>query len=131
MQEPPVIASVAKPSSLLVPLDCRAALAMTGVGSRGRNPVIQVIPLGIDRLDQRELFRPRPCLDLLFATDGTFHRIGHFKPDEPLASVSFRKPIRDAFAMLPHALDKVRCDAGVKRAVALTRHDVDGGLFHR
>jgi hypothetical protein len=51
-------------------------------------------------------------------------------PDQKLASVPLGEAVRDAFTMLPGALDEVGGDAGIDGAVALIRRDVDLRLFH-
>src|SRR3546814_11712785 len=71
---------------------------------------------------------PLPIIDLLVARDRVVHRPGEFEPDERLDAVSFGEAVEAAVAMLADALDQVRGDAGVERAVARAGHDRGVGL---
>ena len=56
------------------------------------------------------------------------HRPGEFEPDERFNAVTFGEAIEAAVAVLADALDQVRGDAGVERAVACAGHDIGAGL---
>ena len=56
------------------------------------------------------------------------HRRGEFEPDERLDAVAFGEAVETTVAMLDDALDQVRGDAGVERAVPHARHDIGAGL---
>ena len=56
------------------------------------------------------------------------HRPGEFEPDERFDAVSFGETVEAAVAVLADALDQVRGDAGVERAMPRARHDIGAGL---
>ena len=56
------------------------------------------------------------------------HRPGEFEPDERLDPIAFGEAIEAAAPMLADALDQMRGDAGVERAVPRAGHDIDAGL---
>lgn len=56
------------------------------------------------------------------------HRRGAFEPDENFDAITFGEAIEAAVAMLADALNQVRGDAGVERAVAGAGHDSGAGL---
>ena len=88
----------------------------------------QIAPIGVRRLDQFDLPLPLPIFDLLFARDRGVHRPGGFEPDERFDAVTFCEAVEAAVAVLADALDQVRGDAGVERAVARAGHDIGAGL---
>lgn len=56
------------------------------------------------------------------------HRRGEFEPDERLHAIAIGEAVEAAVAVLADALDQVRGDAGVERAVPRARHDIGAGL---
>ena len=89
----------------------------------------QIAPHRVLNLNQGKLTFSISGLDLLLSRDGVFHRIVPLEPDEHLAAISLRKPVRDAFTMLPNSLQQIGCHPGIQRPVAPARHDVDTRLF--
>lgn len=55
------------------------------------------------------------------------HHPGAFEPDERFDAIAFGEAVETAVAVLGDALDQVRGDAGVERAVPCARRDVDAG----
>src|SRR5687768_8894327 len=90
---------------------------------------MQIHPLRIQRLDQRDLPLPRPGFDLLLALDRGGHLTVKLIPNEQLASVPRGEPDR-AVLVLPNSRREIRGDTRVKRAIAPVRHDVDRRLLH-
>ena len=88
----------------------------------------QIAPIRVRRLDQLDLPFPLPILDLFFARDRGVHRPGEFEPDERFDAIAFGEAVEGAVAVLANALDQVRGDAGVERAVARAGGDIDAGL---
>lgn len=88
----------------------------------------QVAPVRIRRLDQLDLPLALPVLDLLLARDRGVHRPGEFEPDERLYAIAVGEAPETSVAVLADALDQVRGDAGVERAVPRARHDIGAGL---
>lgn len=78
--------------------------------------------------DQLDLPLPLPVLDLLLARDRGVHRPGEFEPDERFDAIAFGEAVEVVDPMLADALDQVRGDAGVERAVARAGHDIGAGL---
>ena len=56
------------------------------------------------------------------------HRPGEFEPDERFDAIAFGETVEAAAAVLADALDQVRGDAGVERAVPRAGHDIGAGL---
>lgn len=73
------------------------------------------------RFDRRDL-------DLLFAADRGVHRPREFERDERLGACAPGEAVETAVAVLVDALDQVRGDAGVERAVLCAGHDIGAGL---
>ena len=88
----------------------------------------QIAPIRVCRLDQLNLPPALPVLDLLLARDRGVHRRGEFEPDERFDAIAAGEAAETAVAVLADALDQVRGDAGVERAVPRTRHDIGAGL---
>ena len=94
-----------------------------------RDISVEVLPLRIKRLDQRQFLLPRSGLDLLLSHNRGFHIVVHLKPDQHLAPIASGKSIRDALAMLPGPLREIGCHSGVESPVSLAGHEIDGRLF--
>lgn len=88
----------------------------------------QIPPLRVRRLDQLDLPFALPVLDLLLARDRGVHRSGEFEPDERLHAIAVGEAAETAAPVLADALDQVRGDAGVERAMPRARHDIGAGL---
>ena len=88
----------------------------------------QIAPFRVRRLDQLDLPLALPILDLLLARDRGVHRSGEFESDERLHAIAVGEAAETAVAVLTDALDQVRGDAGVERAVPRARHDMGAGL---
>ena len=88
----------------------------------------QIAPLRVRRLDQLDLPLALPILDLLLTRDRGVHRPGEFEPDERLHAIAVGEAAETAVAVLADALDQVRGDAGVERAVPRAGHDIGAGL---
>ena len=88
--------------------------------------ILQITPLRICAFDQRKFPGAPPFLDFLLTRNRGRHFAVLFEPDEARAAILPRKPVDQAFAMLMGALDEIARDAKVERAIALTRHEIDG-----
>jgi hypothetical protein len=69
-----------------------------------------------------------PFLDAFLADDRGFHRRVLLEPDEALDRVLAGEAVERSLAVLVDALELVRGDAGVDRAVLAVGEEVDGGL---
>ncbi len=88
----------------------------------------QIALLRVRRLDQFDLPPPLPILDLLLARDRGVHCPGEFEPDERFDAIAVGEAPETAVAVLANALDQVRGDVGVERAVPRAGRDSDAGL---
>jgi hypothetical protein len=79
----------------------------------------------IGLVDQVDLPRPVPALELLLAQDRILHVAEHLEMDEAIDLVARRKTRRRPVAMLPHPAEQVRRDADVQRAVVPARQHID------
>ena len=75
--------------------------------------VIQICPRGISPLNQFNLPWPIPFLERLLTTDGAFHGSMDFIPDQPVYSISLRKPFDEVISMEPYTLHKIGCHSDV------------------
>ena len=89
----------------------------------------QIDPMRVMFVDQVDLPRPVPVFQLLFAKDGWLHFAKQLKMDKAVDRIFSRGSGYGPIAMLPHATDKVRGNANVKRAIKLARKDIDAGLL--
>ena len=136
---PLLIASAAKQSILRSKerMDCFAALAMT-LRDLGRSqpsdltPASQTDPSTPDSALRSKPVSSRGCRpDLLFPSDGLDHGLVQLVPDEHFAAVFLRETLHQSLAVLEGAPGQVRRDTRIERSLALVRHDVNAGLFHR
>ena len=79
-------------------------------------------------VDQVDLPRPVPILELLLAGDDAYHVAEHFEVNQPVRLVARGKPRRCAAAVLPHAAEQVGSHADVQRAVVSARQNIDAGV---
>ena len=84
----------------------------------------QVDPVRIVLLDQVNLPRAVPALELLLARNRVFHRRVKFVPDQKLAAIPPGEALDGAFSMLPNPLRQVGRDADIQRAIASAGQDV-------
>ena len=89
----------------------------------------KVSPNRITFVDQIDLPRPMPILQLFFAQYGAFHVAEHLKMDQPVNRIFRGMSWHRIAAMLPNASDQVRGHANVQRAVMLARKDIDARVF--
>src|SRR3982750_34410 len=89
----------------------------------------EVAPARIRRLDQLELPRPVPLLELCFAANGRREVRMQLEPCEEHDAVLLRESIVQALAMFVNALAKPPGHTDIKRAAFATRHDIDGRMF--
>src|ERR1700722_15100011 len=86
---------------------------------------IEIPPVRIHRLDERDLPRAGAAFDLLLAGDGLVHPFISFVEDQPIAAVAARKAGRQALTVLENALGQVRGDAGIEGSLSAVGEDVD------
>ena len=96
---------------------------------RQTQPDSKVRPNRITFVDQIDLPRSMPILQLFLARNRASHVAKHFKMDKPVNCIFRRVSGHRFVAMLPNARDKVRRHADVERAVKLARKDVDAWVF--
>ena len=96
---------------------------------RQTQPNSKVSPNRIPFVDQIDLPRPMPILQLLLARNRAFHVAEHLKIDQPVNRIFRRVPGHRIVAMLPYARDQVRGHPNVERAVKLARKDIDARVF--
>ncbi len=92
--------------------------------------LVQVEPLGVHRLDEREFRTAAGGLDLLLAGNGVDDAFVSLVPDERPAAVPLRECGAQSLAMLPNPPPKTRSHAAIERAVAPAGHDVNAGFSH-
>ena len=122
--------------SIVQPLNHRHPELVSGSISRlsrtkrwQAQPNRQIGPMRVMFVDQVDLPRSMPVLQLLFAFYRGLHFTKQLKMDKAIHRV-FRAISRQCvIPMLPHATDKVRGNANVKRAIQLARKDIDAGLL--
>ena len=85
----------------------------------------KVTPLRVMLIDQIDLPRPVPALELLFAQNSGFHLAKQFIVDQPVDFVPRGKPRQRTVAVLPKAGKQVGRNPHVKRAVVPARQDID------
>ena len=95
---------------------------------RQAQPHRQVGPMRVRLVDQVDLPRPVPILELLLAGDDAYHVAEHFEVNQPVRLVARGKPRRCAAAVLPHAAEQVGSHADVQRAVVSARQNIDAGV---
>ena len=88
----------------------------------------KVAPMRVGRLDQIDLPRSVPVLQLLLAGNRREHVAVHLEPDQPFDAVLVGKPRLRALAVLPQAAFEVGCYTDVQRAPRLARKDIHAGV---
>jgi hypothetical protein len=91
---------------------------------------IQVLPLGVHLLDQPDLPRTGPLLDVLFPLNGWQDLLVPLEPNQALQAVSARESRLAACSVLPTTPDNVRRYANLQRAILSVRHDVNIPAAH-
>ena len=95
-------------------------------GKRGQpQPHGKVRPMWVRRIDEIDLPRPVPVLELLLARDRSVHVAEHFEVDETVDFVAAGESRQSVVAMLPKPCDQIGRHADVERAERLARKDVD------
>ena len=90
---------------------------------------LQVIPLRIERLDQRDLLLSPPALDLLLPLDCITRAAEVLEVHKPLDAIPLRESGHQPLAMLRDAPGKVVRHADVQRA-RMIGHDVNEVALH-
>src|SRR6185437_3439817 len=83
----------------------------------------QILPRRVHLLDQRNLLRPAPSLQLLLPPNRPLHVLMPFKPNQPVAVVALGEATALPPLVLKHPLQQIARHADVKR-VGAARHDV-------
>ena len=100
--------------------------------NRTQQFIIQIPPLRIYLLNQPDLPRALPLLDLLLTDDGVADVGMLFKIHQAMDLILPGKALPHIGFMLPDALYQLAGDAGVERAVSSAGEDVDVSCFrHR
>ncbi len=90
---------------------------------------MQVAPVRIRLLDEPDLPRALPGLDLLLAPDGSLHRLPVLVPNQRLYAIGGGEAGRRPVLVVTHAGPEGAGDTDIDRAAIAVRHDVDGGVF--
>ena len=88
----------------------------------------KVSPLWVHVIDQIDLPRSVPALELLFAGNGRDHITEHFEMDQAVDGILGSEPRKRAVSVLPHPAKQARGHADIQRAVMPARKHVDGGV---
>jgi hypothetical protein len=89
----------------------------------------QIRPRQVLGLDQVDLPRSMPILQLLLTCDGARHVLKKLKANETIDGIFRRKPPALRLPVLPHPRQQVRRYANIQRPIMLARKDIDTGLF--
>jgi hypothetical protein len=92
--------------------------------------IVNIIPIGINFLNQRQLPRAVTGFDLFLARDCIDHGLVQLVPNKYFAAISRRETFSQTVAMFEGALGQIGCDACVKRSIALVGNDVNARLSH-
>ena len=96
---------------------------------RQTQPNSKVRPNRVMLVNQIDLPRPMPILQLFFAHYGALHVAKHLKMHKPVDRMFRGMAGQRPAAMLPDARDKVRRHTDVERSVKLTRKDIYARVF--
>ena len=88
----------------------------------------QIRPMRVVLVNEVDLPRPVPALQLLFPQDRRFHFAEQFEMNKRVDGVARSEARHSIVAMLPKPRDEVGGDADIDRAVGLAREDVDARL---
>ena len=94
---------------------------------RQAQPHRQVAPLWVLAIDQIDLPRPVPVLELLFTRDRGDHVAVNLEVYEAVNGVFLGKTGQSTLAVLPHPAQQIGRHADVQRAVVPAREDVGAG----
>jgi len=89
------------------------------------NRFVQIQPIWIALLDQRDLPLALPVLDLLFPVDRRFHGGCRFELDKQMYRVAVREAFDQPILVLMDASYQVAGHACVQRAILPAGHEVD------
>jgi hypothetical protein len=93
--------------------------------------LIQIPPIGIELVDQRDLLAARARLYLLLARDGASSVLSGFIVDKLGNVISSRKPWQQLLTVLINSCPEIAGDAGIEYSVTLISQDVDAvNSFH-
>ena len=85
----------------------------------------KVGPMRVRLVDQIDLPRPMPVLELFLAGDCADHVAEHLKMDQTVNLVTRGKPWRRTIAVLPHPAEQIRRNPDIQRAVVSARQNID------
>jgi hypothetical protein len=89
----------------------------------------EINPVRIFGIYEVDLPSPTPVLQLLLTRNRRFHRAEKFKMHQPVNRIFGSVPWNQVTAMFRKSLQKVRSYADVKRAVKLTRKNINAWLL--
>ena len=92
-------------------------------------PHRKVCPMRVALVDQVDLPRAVPVLELLLAQDCRFHPAKQFEMDEPVNFVARGMSRQRVASVLPKPADQVGSHANVQRSIKPTGQNVDARLF--
>ena len=88
----------------------------------------KVSPFGIRVVDQIDLPRSVPALELFLALDGADHVSEHFEINQPVDRVSCGVSGQGVVPVLPHPAEQVGGDSNIQRSVVPACEDIDAGV---
>jgi hypothetical protein len=92
-------------------------------------PHRQILPVRVVGIDQINLSLPMPVFQLLLAQNSRLHLAKQFVMNKAIHAIIAGKTTCMFIAMLIHALQQIRRNANVHRAVKAAGKDIDAGLF--
>ena len=105
--------------------NCHARVGAHPVSSHLGDGEIEVIPVWVSLLDQLDLPRAVPALQLLLALNGGTNLTKVFEIDETSHTLFLGEPLRQLFSMLVEAPDKIVRHADIERAAKTARQNID------
>src|SRR5262249_3538428 len=103
----------------------REFCALLEDGEKSNEGIVQIVPIGIHRMDQPDLPGARPVLDCLLTLNCVANIVKVLVVDKALKPVTLREPFDHAFTMLKRAVWQIAGDAGVENAIASIGHEVE------
>jgi len=104
-------------------LRSRRTPTLTGTCHPGKPSLRQIKPVRVERLDQRNLLRPPPALELLFAVDRLLNFVERFPVQQALYLILVREPFNSMELVLEDSFVQVAGHADIESSREAA-HDV-------
>jgi len=89
-----------------------------------------IVPVRIHRVNEPDLPRARPMLDVLLSLNGSLNGVMPFIVDETFETVVLGKTLGETFPMLVGKLRQRAGHTDIKRAIAPVGHQIDPAACH-